>query len=317
MIKSIETPKDHIIEHFKNNITENLKWYDYYWYSTDGFALLYFENIPSPPNCSYLVINFIKHKYLMVAYISWECSLTEQDKTVMGLIENIFSPNSKVPLKIEDYLNSIKDTDYIVSNLVSSISTRIINFSNDLKRNPDFIHLTELKKINFDRNCKQINEAVIKYLNKKLIPDSKRGRYKDPSEIDNEVIKKEYEKLVDELEKFFQKKKYKEFIIEQETPTSKHLKITNLARLHDILKEFPPSKKYNSDIFDELKQRVKQWQRLEQSYKSSKKTKAETKMEVEEKLQTKLYPINTNKGLAKHILSIKYNKGYPAIDKIV
>jgi len=150
-----------------------------------------------------------------------------------------------------------------------------------------------------------------------IIPKDSQGRYKKSGEIDNEVIKKEYEKLVDKLEKLFQKKKYKEYIEDGKTPTSKHLKITNLARLHDILKEFPPSKKYNSDIFDELKQRIKQWQRLEQSFKNNKKTKAETKREVEEKEQTKLYPINTNKGLAKHILSIKYNKGYPAINKIV
>ena len=42
MIKSIEEPKSPLIENFKNSITENLKWYDYYWYSADGFALLYF-----------------------------------------------------------------------------------------------------------------------------------------------------------------------------------------------------------------------------------------------------------------------------------
>jgi len=150
-----------------------------------------------------------------------------------------------------------------------------------------------------------------------IIPKDSQGRYKKSGEIDNEVIKKEYEKLVDKLEKLFQKKKYKEYIKDKKTPTSKHLKITNLARLHDILKEFPSSEKYNSDIFDELKQRIKQRQELEQSYKSCRITKYATKRKVEEKLQTKFYPINTNKALAKHILSIKYNKGYPAIDKIV
>lgn len=159
-----------------------------------------------------------------------------------------------------------------------------------------------------------------KFLNavcRAIIPKDSQGRYRKSGENDSKVIKKEYEKLVDKLEKFFQKKKYKEYIIEQKTPTSRYLKIKNLARLPNILKEFPPLKKYNSDIFDELEKRIKQWQRLEQSYKSSKKNKVETKKDVEEKERTKLYPIDTDKRLAKHILSIKHNKNYPAIDKIV